>query len=115
MRSGLVFIISMATVFVVFPFLFYFGEFKYGDDFNLALSVQQMGIMGATENWLENYGAIYRPVGVFLLFVNYSIVNAFGTECDMASNFLIMTMFAMLHRVLTRCGFSSSIAVYQLC
>ena len=93
MRSGLLFIISMSTVFVVFPFLLYFGEFKYGDDFNLALSVQQMGIVGATENWLENYGAIYRPVGVFLLFVNYCIVNAFGAGAGYGVQFfLIMTM-----------------------
>ena len=46
MRSGLTFIISMATVFCCVSISFYFGEFKYGDDFNLALSVQQMGIVG---------------------------------------------------------------------
>lgn len=111
MRSFPIFIISMAIIFMVCPFLFYFGEFKYGDDFNLALSVQQLGIIGATANWLEHYGVVYRPLGVFLLFVNYSIVNAFGVSAGYAVQFFsIMTIFALLHRVLTSFGFSSRTA-----
>ena len=42
------------------------------------------------------------PLGYFCFFINYSIVNAFGTDIGYGVQFfLIMTMFAVLHRVLT--------------
>jgi hypothetical protein len=56
------------------PLLFFGHPGYYGDDLHLIEGISSLGVFGAIENWMNEYGAGYRP-GVALLYYFYYVFS----------------------------------------
>jgi hypothetical protein len=55
--------------------LFLFGSLTfYGDDLNSYKSINSLGFSGSIQNWLNEYGAVYRPIGISIFYSYYAIL-----------------------------------------
>ena len=74
-------IINPDILFFIFTFFIYsliliYNNFipYYNDDISFISTLEKISVIDATHSWINHYGLIYRPVGVFLSYLIYNFL-----------------------------------------
>jgi len=101
-------LVGIYTVTVIFYPFFLFGNLGfYGDDFNMLLGLQDEGYLGSLKTWSEEYGKLYRPIGISLLTAIYLLFG--DSSLFMYSfSFLLYVVLALFIFITSREIFKSN-------
>lgn len=61
---------------VILPVLLFGVPSFYGDDLNFFIAIERFGTVGAIAHWADEYGWVYRPIGVSIEYFLYSLFRS---------------------------------------
>ena len=69
-------ILFFIFTFFIFFFILIYNNFipYYNDDFSFISTLKKTSVIDATHSWINHYGLIYRPVGIFLSYLIYNFL-----------------------------------------
>lgn len=101
----------LPCILTVMPLLIFGSPGFYGDDFDLIFGIEQYGYGGFVQNWISNYGIIYRPIGFSLAILPYEFFSENPYLLYWISwlfySFLIIVLFRQLWNLTNNLFFSS--------
>lgn len=94
------------------PLLFFGHPGYYGDDLHLIEGIFSQGILGAIENWMNEYGAGYRP-GVAILYYFYYMFSDSPELMYFVNIICFLSIALVVHRSIIRLFDDQLLAVFM--
>jgi hypothetical protein len=99
-------------VVLLLPLLLLGSPGFYNDDFNSYQAIEQLGLSGAIQNWMNEYGSAYRPIGISFLYGYYSIMPQNSYLLYFGYQLLYITLSFVIYREIYIFTKSSSTSVF---
>jgi hypothetical protein len=64
----------LSWLIILMPLILFGSPGFYNDDFHSYQSLNALGLSGSIQNWLSEYGSAYRPIGIVISYLYYSLL-----------------------------------------
>ncbi len=108
----------VSWVIILLPLILLGSPGFYNDDFNSYQSINALGLSGSIQNWLDEYGIVYRPIGISILYSYYSLLpqNSFLLYLLYQLIYLLVSfvLFRQIYFMTKNVGVSIFVALFFL-